>query len=188
MNENRVPPGQYLVKEGDFPVLDLGKQPTPNYDTYKLVIDGEVENPVELSYARLEEMATKDQTSDFHCVTTWSKLDVHWRGISWKEITDLVKPKDSAKAIMQYSADKYTTNVPLIELKTDNILLALYLDGEKIPKEHGAPARIIIPHLYGWKSAKFLQRIEFITADRPGFWEVRGYNMRGGAFEEERYS
>lgn len=127
-------------------------------------------------------------TADFHCVTRWSKLDVKWKGVNWKYFLKIVKPDDNWKFIIQESADGYTTNVAREELEKSDVLLAYDLDGKPLPKEHGWPLRMIIPHLYGWKGAKFLKAIKFTDKDEPGFWEVKGYHNKGDAWKEERYS
>ena len=123
---------------------------------------------------------------DFHCVTHWSKYDVNWSGVLWKDFLKHIKVKPEVKAVMFYGSDGYSTNNIIEDL--DEALLAYALEGKPIPKEHGWPLRIIIPHLYGWKGSKFLNKIEFMKENKPGFWEVRGYHLHGDAQKEERYS
>ncbi|MBI2055153.1 MAG: molybdopterin-dependent oxidoreductase, partial [Candidatus Sungbacteria bacterium] len=158
-------------------------------------------------------MADTDITADFHCVTRWSRYDLHWSGVPFSKIMELVKPRLSAnphtkreqlesmnfssvsprsgvgvKFIVFHSFDKYTTNVTLDDVMQKNVIVATKLEGGEIPPEHGGPIRMILPHLYGWKSAKFLTAIEFVDEDKPGFWEVRGYSNRARPWIEERYS
>ncbi len=122
------------------------------------------------------------------CVTHWTKLGVQWKGISLFDFEKIAKPKPEWKHLIQYSADGYSSNVPREDLERDNVLLAYELEGKPIPREHGWPVRLIIPHLYGWKGAKFVNALEFSATDKPGFWETRGYHNHGDAFAEERYS
>jgi DMSO/TMAO reductase YedYZ molybdopterin-dependent catalytic subunit len=186
-DKSRLPPGQRLVSDEQFPVLDLGVQPEISPENFKLEISGLVENPVSLSFTHLQSLPPTDITADFHCVTRWSKFDVKWSGVAWKDIEALVKPKLEARFISQYGSDSYSTNVPLEDMRQENVIVAYSLYGEPIPKEHGGPVRIIVPHLYAWKGSKFLKRIEFLAEDRPGFWEVRGYHNHGDPWTEERY-
>ncbi|HLD04877.1 MAG TPA: molybdopterin-dependent oxidoreductase [Candidatus Nanoarchaeia archaeon] len=180
----RVPPGQHLTQ--GFPVLDLGIQPEIDLDTWKLKITGLVKKPEEYSLNELKKLGAQEYTKDFHCVTMWSKLDVHWTGIPFKKILDRVQPLPEWKHLIQYGAEDYSTNVPREDVERDDIFLAFELDGKPIPKEHGV-IRLIIPHLYGWKASKFLIALEFSDKDKPGFWEVRGYHNHGDALKEERY-
>lgn len=181
--DERLPPGQHLTPL--FPVLDLGIQPEMDLKNWKLeIISGKKE--LKLSLEDLEKLGVKQYTEDFHCVTTWSKFDVKWTGIPFKKIIEFVKP-NKWKFLIQYGRDGYSTNVPREDVERENVFLAFELDGKPIPKEHGY-VRMIIPHLYAWKTSKFLYKLEFSETDKPGFWEVRGYNNHGDAFKEERYS
>mgnify|MGYP001579983130 FL=1 len=181
---DRLPPGQHLTPL--FPVLDLGIQPEMDLSNWKLEITGLVKE-TKLSLEDLEKLGVKQYTEDFHCVTTWSKFDVKWTGIPFKKLIELVKPDNKWKFLIQYGKDGYSTNVPREDVERENVFLAFELDGKPIPKEHGY-IRMIIPHLYAWKTSKFLYKLEFSEVDKPGFWEVRGYNNHGDAFKEERYS
>lgn len=186
---SRLPPGQHLLTDPqEFPVLDLGRKPDWDPQTYRLKIFGEVEQPVELSYDQFLELPTAAFTADFHCVTTWSRFDIAWRGVAWSEVEKIVQPKSSARFVIQSGLDGYTTNIGIEELRKPNVFIAFELEGKPLPKEHGAPLRMIIPHLYAWKGSKFLSGIEFRTEDKSGFWEVRGYNSHGDPWLEERYS
>jgi DMSO/TMAO reductase YedYZ molybdopterin-dependent catalytic subunit len=186
---DRLPPGQRLLTDPDqFPVLDLGVQPDWNRDEYRLTIGGLVENPVKLTYAEVTKLPAQEFSADFHCVTRWSKYDITWKGVAWSEIDKLVKPQPEALFTVQHGLDGYTTNVSLSELRKPNVFVAYELFGKPLPREHGAPLRLIIPHLYAWKGSKFLTAINFVSSDQPGFWEVRGYNNHGDPWLEERYS
>ncbi len=182
----RLPPGQYLTEK--FPVLDLGVQPMFLPEKFRLTIDGAVKNPVSLSLDDLEQLPSIELTADFHCVTHWSRYDLHWTGIPFESLVDLAEPDPDADFVMQHGKDGYTTNNSLEELRHPDVILAYALDGKPIPREHGAPLRIITPHLYAWKGAKFLTRIEFITGDKHGFWETRGYHNHADPWREERFS
>lgn len=182
----RLPPGQRLVT--GFPVLDLGIQPAFDPATWTFNIDGEVENPVRWSWEDWKALPRVEAVADFHCVTHWSKYDVEWAGVAWSTVLEIVKPKDTAKFVLMACGDRYTTNVPFAETLEGDVLLADTLYGEPLPLEHGGPVRMIIPGLYAWKSAKFLQAIRFSESDAPGFWEVRGYHNHGDPWREQRYS
>ncbi|HLC58731.1 MAG TPA: sulfite oxidase-like oxidoreductase [Candidatus Nanoarchaeia archaeon] len=185
-NENeRIPPGQYQTEK--FPVLDLGIKPNFDSKTYKLKVSGLIEKEIEFTYDQILKMPSIELTEDFHCVTHWSKLDVKWKGVSFKEFLKIIKVKPNWKYLIQYGMDGYSTNVPREDLEKENVILAYELDGQPIPQEHGWPLRIIIPHLYGWKSSKFLNALKFVEKDEPGFWETRGYNNHGDIWKEERY-
>ena len=182
----RLPPGQTLTEK--FPVLDLGVQPMFLPDKFRLTIDGAVRNPVSLSLDDLRDLPSLELTADFHCVTHWSRYDLHWTGIPFEVLADLVDPLPEATHVMQFGKDSYSTNNSLEELLHPDVILAYALDGQPIPREHGAPLRIITPHLYAWKGAKFLNRIEFRTGDKRGFWEERGYHNHADPWTEERFA
>lgn len=182
----RIPPGQFVSDR--FPVLEISiDRPPIDLATWDLEVSGEVDLPRSFSWKDFQELKKTSQVSDFHCVTRWSKLDVKWAGVRWLELLAAVKPKPSATHALLACADGYTTNLPLAELRRETVLLADTLDGQPLPQEHGGPMRLVVPHLYGWKSAKFLRKIRFSAADEPGFWEVRGYHNHGDPWTEERY-
>lgn len=183
---DRLPPGQHLVK--GFPVLDLGIQPEFHPERWRFRVDGLVAHPMDLSWQKFQALPKADQVSDFHCVTTWSKYDVQWGGVKFSTIVDRVQPKPEATHLILECNDGYTTNLPLSELQGDDIILAHELEGQPLPIEHGGPMRLIVPHLYAWKSAKFLVRLVFQANDTKGFWEVRGYHNHADPWKEERYS
>lgn len=183
--KRRIPPGQYKTEK--FPVLDLGIQPPFDPNTFRLKAWGEVENPFELSWDEFRKLPHVSLLADFHCVTRWSRLDLTWEGVHVKEILNRARPRPTAKAVMAHCAEGYTTNVTLQDLDDDDVILADTLEGKPLPVEHGGPVRLLVPKLYGWKSAKFLTGLEFLKADEPGYWEQRGYHMRGEYQAEERY-
>ena len=182
----RIPPGQHRAR--GFPVLDLGVRPKFYEPRWRFRVDGEVERELDLSWAEFTGLPRTEQTSDFHCVTTWSKLDVEWSGVLFLDIAALVQPKSSARFVIAEGADYYTTNLPLEDCMDEDVILADHLDGDPLPREHGAPVRLIVPKLYAWKSAKFLQRLTFSAVDQPGYWEQRGYHGRGDPWNEERHA
>lgn len=183
---DRLPPGQVLTKR--WPILDLGVRPKVNLKNWHLEINGAVENPVILSWEKFMSMPQSLVLADMHCVTTWSKFDNGWAGVKFLDLVKLVKPKPEAKFIIQYGYDGYASNVPLADCMKENVLIAHTHDGQPLAPEHGGPARMIIPDLYAWKGSKFIKGIEFNAEDKPGFWEVRGYNNHGDPWLEQRYS
>ncbi len=185
--DKRLPIGQYLTDK--FPVLDLGIQPEFNPETWKLEITGEVEENKVFTWKDIIKMKKTDLRKDFSCVTHWTKYNINWSGVLWNDFLKYIKIKPNVKAAMFHGSDGYSTNILIKDLNNNNkTLLAYELENKLIPKEHGAPLRVIIPHLYGWKGSKFLNKIEFMKENKPGFWEVRGYHIRGDAKLEERYS
>jgi len=184
--EERLPPGQHLVR--DWPVLDLGSQPDVTRERWKLRIDGLAARPITLDWAAFMALPQKSFVSDIHCVTTWSRYDNRWEGVATADLLALVEPRDEAAAVMLHGYDGYTTNLKLADFAAADALLAHSWEGKQIPREHGGPVRLVVPHLYFWKSAKWIARIELLGADRPGFWEVNGYHLRGDPWNEERYS
>lgn len=181
----RLPPGQREVKT--WPVLDIGIQPPVSQKDWRLTVDGLVENPIVWDWDDFNREPHADFLSDIHCVTAWSRFDNRWRGVPTRRLCEIVRPKAEARFVVQHAYDGYTTNVPIGYFAADDVLLAHSWEGRAIGREHGGPVRLILPKLYLWKSAKWLQRIEFVAEDRPGFWETRGYHMRGDPWTEERY-
>ncbi len=183
----RVPPGQKLTEK--FPVLDLGVKPKFHEAHWRFVVEGAVAQPIDVGWDDFRQLVPKvDQISDFHCVTTWSKQDVKWGGLRFADLAKLVQPQESARFVIMHCGDGYTTNLPIEDLLADDVLLATALDGGPLPIDHGGPVRMVVPHLYAWKSAKFLRRLVFQQTDEPGYWEQRGYHHRGDPWQEERYS
>ncbi|MBO6542436.1 MAG: sulfite oxidase-like oxidoreductase [Alphaproteobacteria bacterium] len=183
---DRLPPGQHRVDK--WPVLDLGVQPDVPKAQWRLTVDGAVENPVQWDWETFMAQPQESFVSDIHCVTTWSRYDNRWEGVAASHVLDLVKPLPSAKHLIFHAYDGYTTNVKLDVFREANVLLAHSWEGAPLSREHGAPVRVIIPRWYFWKSAKWIQRIEVSEVDKPGFWEVRGYNNEGDPWNEDRYS
>ena len=184
--DDRLPPGQHLTD--GWPVLDLGSQPLVSHEDWALTISGLVETPLTLDWASFMALPQSRARSDIHCVTTWLRYDNDWTGVFTRDLLDLVMPDPEAAFVMLHSADGYTTNVPLADFAGPDAMLVHGWQGAPLAREHGGPARLVIPHLYFWKSAKWISGIELIGADKPGFWEVNGYHMRGDPWAEERYS
>lgn len=194
MNENskeeekpRLPPGQHITDR--FPVLQKGSIPQVDRDNFILEVAGEVEKPMKFTLAELKQLQDKQIIADIHCVTSWSKFDTKWEGISFKKLLSLIKPKNSAKFVEFLCADGgFTTTVPIERLKADNTLLALTYEGAPINDKHGGPVRPIIPDLYFYKSAKWVIKITFLKEDRLGYWEQGGYSNKADPWKEQRYS
>lgn len=181
-----IPPGQ--VKTEKWPVLDLGIRPrVSTREAWTLVVDGAVHRPVTLDFAGLVALPQLEDVSDFHCVTTWSRLDVRWRGVRVSTVLALAEPTEAATHLMVHGSDGYTTNVSLVEATKDDVLLTWEADGAPLPLEHGGPVRMITPQLYAWKGSKWVSRIEVMVGDKPGFWEERGYSMTAYPWREDRY-
>jgi DMSO/TMAO reductase YedYZ molybdopterin-dependent catalytic subunit len=183
--EGRLPPGQSLTVK--WPVLHEGRIPAFDPATWDLQVRGLVENPFRLTWDEFRALPRRRITADFHCVTTWSKFDNEWEGVPFRVIAEKARPKPEARFVMVHGDVGYTTNVPLDDLMRDNVLLADWHAPEPLTAEHGAPLRLIVPHLYAWKSAKWLRGFEFLESDRPGYWEKVGYHMYGDPFLEQRY-
>jgi DMSO/TMAO reductase YedYZ molybdopterin-dependent catalytic subunit len=181
-----LPVGQTITLK--WPVLDLGRVPEVPLDTWSLTLDGAVENPLHLNWAEFMALPQTDDTSDFHCVTTWSKLNMNWVGVRLLDLAALVQPKDTATHILCYGYDDYTTNVSLEEALKPDVLLVHTFEGAPLPREHGGPVRMITPELYAWKGAKWIHRIEFLTTNKLGFWEERGYSNTAYPWRNDRYS
>ena len=184
--DERLPPGQHLVR--NWPVLDLGVQPQIRLDTWRLELRGLVENQLTLSWKSFLALDQSTKVSDIHCVTTWSRYDNEWQGVSTRDLLDEAMPKPEATHVLLSSYDGYDTNLPLMDFASEDAILATHWQGEPITAEHGGPMRLVVPHLYFWKSAKWLRRIEFLNADQAGFWERNGYHMYGDPWTEQRYS
>lgn len=184
--DQRLPPGQHLTK--DWPVLDLGVVPPVSRERWRLDVYGAIETPVFWTFAELSAQKQARFTSDIHCVTTWSRYDNEWEGLATRELLATCQPREDARFVALHSHDGYTTNLALEDFAAEDALLAHSWSGQPLSDEHGGPVRLVVPHLYFWKSAKWLQAIEFLTEDAPGFWEVRGYHNRGDPWAEQRYS
>ena len=185
-SQDRLPPGQKLTT--GFPVLDLGVQPDIPLDGWALTVDGLIEQPETFSWKEFHVLPQVEDVSDFHCVTTWSKYDCRWGGVAFTTLYERVRPKPEAHFVYFTSYDGYSTNVSLEKCLDDDVLIATSFNGAPVPREHGGPARIIIPKLYAWKGAKFVKTISFLAQDKLGFWEVRGYSNSADPWKEERYA
>lgn len=185
-DSGRVPPGQTLTER--FPVLTYGPTPTVKTQELRFKIWGQVEAEQEWDWEGLLTLPQTNLTADFHCVTRWSKLDVQWTGIKVQDLFAQVKLKPEAKAVLIHCYGGYTTNLELADLLLPENILAHTLFGEPIPRDHGGPLRLIVPHLYAWKSAKWIRGFEVLNDEELGFWEVNGYHRRGDPWKEERFS
>jgi DMSO/TMAO reductase YedYZ molybdopterin-dependent catalytic subunit len=184
--DQRLPPGQHLTR--DWPVLDLGLTPPISHLRWRLDVYGAIENPVFWTFAEFTAQKQAQFTSDIHCVTTWSRYDNQWEGLATRELLAVCQPRHDARFVVLHSYDGYTANLSLEDFAAEDALLAHSWAGRPLTEEHGGPVRLVVPHLYFWKSAKWLQAIEFLTDDAPGYWEVRGYHNRGDPWAEQRYS
>ncbi len=172
----------------DFPVLDLGLHPEIRLSDWCLHIHGHVENPVKLSWAEFQQLPQFEDVSDFHCVTTWSQFAMKWRGVAFFSISELVRPKPSAAHVFFKGYDGYSTSNPLSACLDDDVLIAHSWNGESLSKEHGGPARVILPKRYAWKGAKFVREIVFLDREILGFWELRGYSKTADPFTNDRFA
>lgn len=188
-----TPPGQHLVR--NWPVLDLGVTPRISHEDWRLELTGLVENPVTLTWDEFMALPQTEDVSDFHCVTTWSRLDNRWKGVRFRDLAELCVPTSEARFVSTTGYDiapgtdiPYTTNLPLNRAVEDDVLLVHEWEGEPLPTEHGGPVRMITPKLYAWKGAKWIRSIEFRAEDQPGFWEVRGYSNTAEPWFDDRFS
>lgn len=177
-------PGQYYAKR--FVIYSALGEPRINLDTWRLSISGLVENELSLSFEELQRLPQVKLIRDFHCVTQWSIKDVVWEGVRFRELANLTKVRPEAEWAMFQCADGYTAPVPLVDAMVEDSMIATKMNGEPIPVEQGFPARPLIPHLYAWKSAKWLTKIEFMEKYKDGYWEAHGYHERGNVSKEER--
>jgi DMSO/TMAO reductase YedYZ molybdopterin-dependent catalytic subunit len=182
----RVPPGQHLVKE--WPVLHAGGVPRIDPARWALRIFGLVRKEKELKLDEFLALPMVKVHSDIHCVTTWSLLDNLWEGVGSSTIRDLCPPLPEARFVIVHAAGKWTTNLAIEDFLQNDVLFALKHNGRPLDPGHGAPVRLVVPRLYFWKSAKWVEGIEYRDEDEPGFWESRGYHNRGDPWKEERYS
>ena len=180
---DRVPPGQYATD--DFPVLSAGPTPHTPLDDWTFTIDGEIDEPLRWTWDELRTLPAERPTVDIHCVTKWSKLDTEWEGVS---VDTLLEGVDTtAEYVLAYCDGGYTTNLPLEDVTGGKAWIAFGYDGAPLAAEHGGPARLLVPHLYFWTSAKWVRSLEIRSDDEPGFWEVNGYHNYGDPWKEQRY-
>ncbi len=184
-NARRLPPGQAATLK--WPVLHYGAIPGFDTSTWDFKVFGEVEAAVRLSWEEFNRLPKLETTRDFHCVTRWSRFDNRWQGVGFRSILKLVEPKPSAKYVLVHAEQGFTANVPLSDLDRDDVLFATHHDGQPLTPEHGYPLRLIVPHLYAWKSVKWVRGLEFLHNDVPGFWEQNGYHMYGDPWKEQRF-
>jgi DMSO/TMAO reductase YedYZ molybdopterin-dependent catalytic subunit len=185
IESERVPPGQYLTK--GFPIMTYGQTPQIDRSQWQLRVWGLVSEKI-LTWTDLMNLPQHEFTTDFHCVTRWSKLDVKWTGVKVNDFMQLIEVDPTATYLMQHCYGGYTTNIPLVDFLNPENFFAHTLSGEPLPLEHGGPLRLVVPHLYAWKSAKWINGLEFLDRDESGFWERNGYHRRGEPWTEERYS
>jgi DMSO/TMAO reductase YedYZ molybdopterin-dependent catalytic subunit len=181
--EGRLPPGQYLTQ--DFPVLSAGPTPHPPLAEWSFTIEGGAGASVRWTWDEFQALPRETVTKDIHCVTRWSKLDTTWEGVSVGTLLEAVD-HDAAYALA-FCDGGYTTNVPLEDLTDGKAWVAFGFDGEPLDPEHGGPARLLVPHLYFWKSAKWVRGLRLLDEDEPGFWETNGYHLYGDPWREQRY-
>jgi len=180
----RLPPGQYLVTT--FPVLSAGPTPHTPLDQWDFTIAGEVDQPHRWTWAEFQQLPHDTITTDIHCVTKWSKFDTSWTGVSLDTLLEGIQT--NASYVLAFSDGGYTTNLPLADLTGGKAWIAYEYGGKPLEPEHGGPARLLVPHLYFWKSAKWVRGLRLLAKDEPGFWESLGYNNYGDPWKEERYA
>jgi DMSO/TMAO reductase YedYZ molybdopterin-dependent catalytic subunit len=182
--EGRVPPGQHVVS--DFPVLSAGPTPHGKLEDWSFAVRGEIDSPLDWTWEQFQALPHESITKDIHCVTSWSKLDTHWEGVSVDTLLDGVET--TGEFVVAFCDGGYTTNLPLEDVTGGKAWIAFGYDGAPLAPEHGGPARLLVPHLYFWKSAKWVRGLRLLHHDEPGFWEGYGYHNYGDPWLEQRYS
>lgn len=182
----RLPPGQH--RTDDFPVLSLGPTPRVDLATWRFSINDGPRPLASWSWAELQTLPRTAWQGDIHCVTTWSKFDTTWEGVSIDDLFAAAGITPPTPYLLAQSHDDYDTNVPVADLVGGRAMIATHYAGKPLEPEHGGPARLLVPHLYFWKSAKWVKALRFTARDEAGFWELRGYHMRGDPWREQRYS
>ena len=183
---DRLPPGQYDVGR-DWPVLTAEVTPIISVGSWNFTVDGLVEQPMTCTWDEIHALAPSTFAGDIHCVTTWSKFDVHFAGVSVDTLLAAAKPLPSASFVLAHSQTGYTTNLPLDDVTGGKAWVVWEYEGQPLPVDHGGPARLLVPHLYFWKSAKWVSRLQVLDHDVQGFWERNGYHDRGDPWLEQRY-
>ena len=183
---HRLPPGQQETQ--DFPVLSLGPAPAINLDAWRFTLRHGSRPLASWNWAEFNALPRTRWHGDIHCVTTWSKFDTEWEGVTLDDLLLAAGVPAPTPFLLAQSYDDYDTNVPLADVAGGRALIATHFDGEPLTPEHGGPARLLVPHLYFWKSAKWIKGLKFTEKDEAGFWELRGYHMRGDPWREQRYS
>jgi DMSO/TMAO reductase YedYZ molybdopterin-dependent catalytic subunit len=184
--DGRLPPGQSLTLK--WPVLHYGRIPDFDPAKWDFKISGLVESPLRFTWDEFRALPQVESTSDFHCVTRWSRLDNRWKGVRFNDVLDRAKAKPEAQYALVLAEEGYTSNIPLQDLLRPEVLFAFEHDGEPLTAEHGGPLRLIVPHLYAWKSVKWVRGFMLLDHDRLGFWERNGYHAYGDPWKEQRYS
>jgi DMSO/TMAO reductase YedYZ molybdopterin-dependent catalytic subunit len=185
-DSERLPPGQYLTN--DFPVLSAGPTPRRTIDSWSFVLESPARQEIlHLAWKDLLALPPTELTIDIHCVTKWSKLATRWKGVSFDTLLEAAGVDAPAPYVMAFCDGGYTTNIPVADLRGQRGLVVYEYDGQPLPAEHGGPARLLVPHLYFWKSAKWLRGLRFMEANAPGFWEAHGYHIYGDPWKEQRY-
>ena len=185
MTQPRLPPGQIVTRK--WPVLHYGMVPTVDLERWRFSVRGAVELPFELTWTELQALPKRETPCDIHCVTRWSRYDNVFGGVAVQDLLRRAGVRPEAKFVLVHAEQGFTTNLPLADLDRPENLLALTHDGEPLTPEHGGPVRLLVPHLYFWKSAKWVTGLELLEEDYPGFWEQNGYHMRGDPWAEERF-
>ena len=170
-----------------FPVLTFGSAPKIDLETWQFRVSGLVEKELTLTWEEFMSLEKVTLDAEFHCVTQWSRLQNTWEGVAFNEVMKLIKLKPEAKYVMAHCYGGYSTNLSLDVATDDDVLFAYKHDGEPLSRDHGGPMRLVVPKRYGWKSAKWVNGLEFMAEDEPGFWEIRGYHMQGDPWKEERF-
>lgn len=183
---DRLPPGQYDAGS-TWPTLTAEATPRLDLDAWRMIVDGAVESRQEWTWSDVQAMPGSSYVGDIHCVTTWSKFDMRFTGVSVDTLLEAARPTDAARFVMAHSTTGYTTNLPLEDVTGGKAWIVWSVDGKPLPTGHGGPVRLLVPHLYFWKSAKWITRLELMARDRPGFWEQNGYHDRGDPWLEQRY-
>jgi DMSO/TMAO reductase YedYZ molybdopterin-dependent catalytic subunit len=183
---DRLPPGQR--KTSKFPVLSKSGTPDWDRETWEFTVTGAVEDELSLSWEEFTDLPTATQRQDFHCVTGWSKFDCEFTGVTFPQLAELAGVEDDAVHVMFSALDGYTTNLPLDDCVREEVLFTYEFDGDALPPEHGGPLRVVTPHKYAYKGAKWVDGVEFLTEPERGYWERRGYSNTANPWNEERYS
>jgi DMSO/TMAO reductase YedYZ molybdopterin-dependent catalytic subunit len=184
-HNERIPPGQYETH--DFPVLSAGPTPRITLSSWTFTLEGLVESPKQWNWEQFNALPHQSFTKDIHCVTKWSKLDTHWEGVSIDTLLEHITLRPEARFVMAYSYGGYTTNIALDELLNGKAFIGIRYEGMPVTPEHGGPARLVVPHLYFWKSAKWIKGLKFMDTNEAGFWERGGYSMHADPWQEQRY-
>ncbi len=185
IDPGRIPPGQYYTER--FPVLHAGTVPRTDLAEWDFTVEGLVASPQRWVYQDMLSMPVARRTFDIHCVTKWSKLDTDWEGIPVADVMSRIEPLPTATHVLVVAEHGFTANLPLADFLADDNLLAYRFGGEPLDPEHGWPLRLVVPHLYFWKSVKWVRGLRFLGQDEPGFWERNGYHMYGDPWKEQRF-